>query len=168
MTSRKKRVAKRATYALTRPKVGAPRRNYIVTKVTAAEKQEIDEFCQRRGTSVSAFLAEVCLKEIREASKRLEKDEKVTVTLSLSRHDLDKLNILGRVQQKSMADLLQDGLRPSLSKLKAPSQVEWESIRCWLSRDEHKAIKKYLKKNHLSARTYLAFLALKAIGKIDS
>jgi hypothetical protein len=164
LTSRKKRVAKRGAYALTRPKAGAPRLKYLVTNVTAAEKRSIDEYCQSRGISVSAFLAGLILKEVQKAPNSRDKDEEVTVTLRLSRQDLDKLSILGRLQQKTMADLLHDGLKPSLSKRKGPSHVEWESLRCWLSKDEHKAIKKYLDKNHLSARSYLALLALKAVG----
>jgi hypothetical protein len=158
VTARKKRVVK-----LTRPKVGAPRHKYLVTNVTPAEKHSIDDYCQRRGISVSAFLADLILKDAEKSPKSREKDEEITVTLRLSRQELDKLSILSRLRQMTMAELLQAGLEPSLSKRQSPSTVQWESLRCWLSKDEHKTIKKYLKKKHLSARTYLALLALKAI-----
>jgi len=46
--------------------------------------------------------------------------------------------------------------------------VEWDSVRCWLSKQEHKEITKYLRSRRLSARTYLANKALQAIGKTEA
>lgn len=160
MTSRKKRAVK-----MTRPKAKGPRLNYLVTNVTSEEKRVIDDHCAHRGVSVSSFLADLMLKEVRNAPKVREKGEKVTVTLRFSQQELDKLNILSRVREMSMAELLHEGLKPSLGKRQAPSKVEWESVRCWLSRQEHAEITRYLKSRRLSARTYLAHKALKAIGK---
>lgn len=165
MTPRKKRANKRSAYALTRPKAGAPRLNYLVTNVTAEEKRAIDEHCRERGVSVSAFLAELILDDARRPRKGKEKNAEVTVTLRLSPRELEKLSILGRLQQKSMIDLLHDGLKPSLKRRQTSSDVKWETIRCWLSKSEHKIIKKYLDDNHLAARSYLAYLALKTIKK---
>jgi hypothetical protein len=64
-----------------------------------------------------------------------------------------------------MADMLQEGLTPRFRKRQTPSALQWETLRCWLSDDEHRTIMKYLEKNRLSARTYLALLALKATDK---
>ncbi len=165
MIPRKKRAGKRGAYAASRPKIGAPRHRYLVTTVTGKEKDAITEYCDRHGISVSSFLAGLILEDAQRPAMSRQQGEEITVTLRLSKQDLDKLRIFARRQQKTMAEMLQEGLKPQFRKRQTPSTLQWETLRCWLSNDEHKTIMKYLDKNRLSARTYLALLALQAIDK---
>jgi hypothetical protein len=111
---------------------------------------------------VSAFLADLALADAQKAKNKPE-DEEVTVTLKLPARDIDKMRMFARLEDKSVEDLLRQALQPSFQKRQTATALEMHSLRCWLSNDEHRIIKKYLAKHRLSARSYLALLALKAI-----
>lgn len=122
---------------------------------------------RRRGISISSFLAGLVLEDAKKPAKSRQTGEEITVTLRFSKQELDKLSIFARLKQKTMAELLQAGLKPTFRMRQAPSTVSWETLRCWLSPDEHETIMQHLEKNRLSARTYLAQLALNTIAKPD-
>ena len=149
---------------LPRDKAGAPRRQYLVTTVTKKEKEAILTYCDRHNQSVSAFLADLALKEA-QRSKAKREDEEVTVTLKLSARDIDKMRIFARLEEKSIETLLRELLEPSFRRRQTATTLEMHSLRCWLSDEEHRTIKAYLAKHRLSARSYLALLALKAINE---
>jgi hypothetical protein len=153
------------SYAMSRPEVGAPRRNYLATSVTEKEKQAITEYCSRRGVSVSAFLADLVLEDAKRPPNRRPEDEELTVTLKLSSRDIDKMRIFARLEEKTIEELLQELVQPGVQKRQTASALEMQTLRCWLSNEEHRTIKKYLAKHRLSARNYLALLALKAINQ---
>lgn len=160
----KKPAANRGAYASSRPKAGAPRHRYVVIAVTEQEKQQITEYCERHGISVSSFLAQVSLKAVQTLPKVAdEEDEEITLTLRFPKQEMDKLRISARQRQKSVAEMFQEGLNPKIPRRLATNPPKWVTIRCWLSKEEHKTITKFLHKHHLSARTYLAFAVLKAI-----
>jgi len=159
-----KKLRKGSTHVLPRDKAGAPRRQYLVTTVTKKEKEAILTYCDRHNQSVSAFLADLALKEA-QRSKAKREDEEVTVTLKLSARDIDKMRIFARLEEKSIETLLRELLEPSFRRRQTATTLEMHSLRCWLSDDEHRTIKAYLAKHRLSARSYLALLALKAIDE---
>jgi hypothetical protein len=162
---RKKPAAKTGAYAAPRPKTGAPRRHYLVTNVTEKEKKAISDFCAGRGISVSAFLAGLVLDEAQKKTNIQTKDEEITVTLKLSARDIDKMRIFARLEEKTIEELMQQLLQPRFQKRQTASTLEMETLRCWLSNEEHRVIKKYLARHRLSARNYLALLALRAISQ---
>ena len=162
----KKSAKKTGAYAVTRPEVGAPRRNYLATSVTEKEKETIDEYCARHGMSVSAFLADLALEDAKRPPTSGREQEEITVTLKLSSRDIDKIRIFARLEEKTIEELLQELVQPGVQKRQTFSSLEMRSVRCWLSNEEHKIIKKYLAKHRLSARNYLALLALKATDQL--
>ena len=160
----KKPAKKTGSYAVSRPEVGAPRRNYLATRVTEKEKKAVEEYCSRHGMSLSAFLADLALKDAKRPPDSGQ--EQITVTLKLSARDIDKIRIFARLEEKTIEELLQEFVRPGVQKRQTASSLEMRSVRCWLSNEEHRIIKKYLAKHRLSARSYLALLILKAINQL--
>ncbi len=164
--ARKKPAKKAGAYAVSRPETGAPRHNYLVTSVTQKEKEAITEYCSRHGISVSAFLADLALKDAKRPPNSGQENEEITVTLRLSSRDIDKMRIFARLEEKTIEELLQELVEPGVQKRQTATALEMHTVRCWLSNEEHGIIKKYLAKHRLSARSYLALLALKAINQI--
>lgn len=162
---KKKPVKKTGSYAVSRPEIGAPRRNYLATRVTEKEKKAVEEYCSRNGLSVSAFLADLALNDAKRTSSGQEEEE-ITVTLKLSSRDIDKIRIFARLEEKTIEQLLQEFVQPGVQKRQTASSLKLRSVRCWLSDEEHRIIKKYLEKHHLSARNYLALLILKATNQL--
>lgn len=165
MNPSKKTSAKGATSVSARDRAEAPRRQYLVTTVTKKEKEAILEYCDQHNKSVSAFLADLALKEAQKSKKNQAEEEEITVTLKLPAHDFDKMRMFARLEEKSVEKLLREILEPSFRRRQTATALEMHSLRCWLSDEEHRIIKAYLAKHRLSARSYLALLALKAINK---
>jgi hypothetical protein len=157
-----KKAVRGNTHVSPRNRAGAPRRQYLVTTVTKKEKEAILKYCEQHNKSVSAFLADLALKEAHKSKKQAEEEE-ITVTLKLPAHDLDKMRLFARLEEKSIEDLLRELLEPSFKRRQTATALEMHSLRCWLSDEEHRTIKAYLAKHRLSARSYLALLALKTI-----
>jgi hypothetical protein len=156
---------KPGTKTLQRDKAGAPRRHYLVTTVTDLEREAILKHCARHKVSVSAFLADLALKDAQRSAKAKRDNEEVTVTLKLSARDIDKMQMFARLEEKSVEELLREMLEPNFKRRQTATALEMHSLRCWLSDEEHRIIKAYLAKHRLSARSYLALLALKAINE---
>jgi hypothetical protein len=116
--------------------------------------------------SVSAFLADLALNDAKRPSNSGQEEEEITVTLKLSSRDIDKIRIFARLEEKTIEQLLQEFVQPGVQKRQTASSLKLRSVRCWLSDEEHRIIKKYLEKHHLSARNYLALLILKAINQL--
>lgn len=162
MAPAKKAAIKSGAHVSARDRAGAPRRQYLVTTVTKREKEAILKYCERHKTSVSAFLADLALKDAQRSSNSLA-DEQITVTLKLPARDIDKMRIFARLEEKSVEQLLRELLEPSFRKRQTATALKMHALRCWLSDEEHRIIKAHLAKHRLSARSYLALLALKAI-----
>lgn len=158
-----KRAVKTGAHASARDKAGAPRRHYLVATVTQKEKDAILGYCDKHRKSVSAFLADLALKEAQKSAKDKLPAKQITVTLKLSARDLDKMRIFARLEDKTVEDLMRELLQPSFQKRQTATALEMHTLRCWLSNEEHQIIRRYLAKHRLSARSYLALLALKAV-----
>lgn len=165
VTPSKKSSAKGGSNISVRDRAGAPRHQYLVTTVTKKEKEAILEYCDRHNKSVSAFLAELALKDAQKSLKNQPEHEEITLTLKLPARDMDKMRIFARLEDKSVEELLREFLEPNFKRRQTATALEMHSLRCWLSDEEHRVIKSYLAKHRLSARSYLALLALKAINK---
>lgn len=164
MTPRRKAIAKPNAHISVRERAGAPRYQYLVTTVTKKEKDSILQHCDRHNKSVSAFLADLALKDAQRSAERA-RDDQITITLTLRARDLDKMRLFARLEGKSVEELLKEHLEPSLRKRQTATTLKMYPLRCWLSEKEHRIIKAHLEKHRLSARGYLALLALKAIDR---
>ncbi|HET9285564.1 MAG TPA: hypothetical protein VFR24_26740 [Candidatus Angelobacter sp.] len=163
MSTPKKAIAKTGTHNPARDRAGAPRHHYLVTTVTKKEKDAILKYCERHNKSVSAFLADLALADAHKSNSKRQQEE-ITVTLKLPARDLDQMRSFARLEDKSLEDLVRELLQPSFQKRQTATALEMHTLRCWLSNEEHRIIKKYLAKHRLSARSYLALLALKVIN----
>jgi hypothetical protein len=146
----------------TRDAAGAPRRQYLVTTVTKKEKDAILRHCHRYRKSVSAFLADLALDDARRPANKAA-DDHIPVTLRLRARDFDKMCLFARLEEKTVEELLKEFLEPSFRRRQTATTLRMHTLRCWLSDEEHRIIKAHLAKHRLSARSYLALLALKAI-----
>ena len=163
MSTPKKAIGKNSSHSPARDRAGAPRHHYLVTTVTKKEKDAILKYCEKHNKSVSAFLADLALTDAHKSDNKREQEE-ITVTLKLPARDLDQMRSFARLEDKSVEDLVRELLQPSFQKRQTATALEMHTLRCWLSNEEHRIIKKYLAKHRLSARSYLALLALKAIS----
>ena len=163
MSTPKKAIAKTGAHSPARDRAGAPRHHYLVTTVTKKEKDAILKYCEKHNKSVSAFLADLALADAHKSESKREQEE-ITVTLKLPARDVDQMRSFARLEDKSVEDLVRELLQPSFKKRQTATALEMHTLRCWLSNEEHRIIKKYLAKHRLSARSYLALLALKAIN----
>jgi hypothetical protein len=159
----KKAIVKTGAHSPARDRAGAPRHHYLVTTVTKKEKDAILKYCEKHNKSVSAFLADLALADAHKSDSKREQEE-ITVTLKLPARDLDQMRSFARLEDKSVEDLVRELLQPSFKKRQTATALEMHTLRCWLSNEEHRIIKKYLAKHRLSARSYLALLALKVIN----
>ena len=112
----KKPAKKTGSYAVSRPEIGAPRHNYLATRVTEKEKKAVEEYCSRHGMSVSAFLADLALKDATRLPNSGRENEEITVTLKLSSRDMDKMRIFARLEEKTIEELLQELVQPGVQK----------------------------------------------------
>lgn len=163
MSTPKKAIVKTGAHSPARDRAGAPRHHYLVTTVTKKEKDAILKYCEKHNKSVSAFLADLALADAHKSDSKREQEE-ITVTLKLPARDLDQMRSFARLEDKSVEDLVRELLQPSFKKRQTATALEMHTLRCWLSNEEHRIIKKYLAKHRLSARSYLALLALKVIN----
>jgi hypothetical protein len=137
----------------------------MIADFTTDEKDRVLKHCNKKDTSISSFLAGVALDEVRRGSKEGTSEEEVTITLRIPREQNAKLQVFARRQNKTPDEFCQDVLLPTLEKEKTSFTLKTQSLRYYLSPEEHKQLKKYLKARNLSARTYISFLAVKELSQ---
>ena len=143
----------------------AARTRYMVADFTPEEKRQVIEYCAREGISVSSFLADVAFEDVWLESEQGPIEEEVTITLRISREQNAKLQVFSHRQNKTPDQFCQDILVPSLSKRKTSFSSKTQSLRYYLSPEDHRVLKKHLKSKKLSARTYVSYLAIKALRR---
>jgi len=151
-----------------RKKAESPRNHYLLSDVTKDEKRQILDYCIRHKVSVSQFLAELVLEDAKKSGRRGsgdEEEEVITVTLRIPRTQNKKLALLARLQEKTVDELIQELVLPSLESRQPPGTLETETIRYYLSKDEHQIVKKHIARQGMSARNYAAILAVEAIAQ---
>jgi hypothetical protein len=149
--------------SLDKPK--STRNRYMIADFTPNEKERVLSHCQNEDTSISSFLAGVALNDVRRGNEETPVEEEVTITLKIPREQSAKLQMFARRQNKTTDQFCQDVLLPTLEKGKTSFNSKTESLRYYLSTEEHRLLKQYLKGKNLSARTYISFLALKALNQ---
>ncbi len=156
-----------ATGSPLRKKADSPRDHYLLSDVTKDEKRAILEYCIRHKVSVSQFLAELALADAKDAAANPKREdlEKCVVVLNIPRSQHMKLTLLARLQEKSIDELVQDLVLPSLETRQPPGSLETETIRYYLSKAEHQIVKQHIAKQGMSARNYVSLLAMEAIAK---
>jgi hypothetical protein len=143
-------------------KKGTPaRRAVVLTDVTRKEKQAIFDHCVKNKISVSQYLSDLTLADI----KSSDPEEEEEITLRLPRSQMQKLRLLARIAKKSPREFLPELLSPPLANKQPHGPLETENLRFYVTPDEHAAIRKHISKKGISARNYIALLAVEDLAK---
>lgn len=141
------------------------RTRYMIADFTPKERERVLLHCVRNSISISSFLAGLALDDVRKGTKEGKIEEEVTITLKIPREQHAKLQMFAHRQNKTPDEFCHDVLLPTLEKEKTSFTSETESLRYYLSPEEHRRLKQYLKARNLSARTYISFLALRELNR---
>ena len=119
----------------------AARTRYMIADFTREEKDRVINYCKRNHTTISSFLATVALEDVHRANREGPTEEEVDITLRIPAEQSAKLHTFARLQGKTVNQFVA-GLVT-----------------------EHRLLREYLKSKNLSARTYISYLALKALER---
>jgi hypothetical protein len=148
-------------------KTSSAHRYYLVAEFSAEEKQAIQQYCQTHNLSISRFLAQVALDDA--SAKKAEPEEPLTVTINLPASKRAKLLYLARLKEKSIDQLIEEFIAPTLGKNKrgpgASYTLATERVPLYLNAQEHALLMKHMEKQGVSSRHYFAQLAVQAIEK---
>ena len=147
------------------PKKKGARTRYMIADFTREEKDRIIKYCKQNHTTISSFLATVALEDVYRASREGPTEEEIDITLKVPTEQGAKLHMFARLQGKTVNQFVAGLVTPTLEKGKTSFNLDTESLRYYLSPDEHRLLKRYLKSKNLSARTYVSYLALKALER---
>ena len=128
--------------------------------VTPDEKETILKHCIKNKISVSQFLANLALEDAREGN-----GEEQEFTFKLPREQAQKLLLMARLKDKSAPDFISELLLPPLANKQPHGSVEMDNLTMYVSEDEHETLKEHMRKKGISARNYIAILALEKIAK---
>jgi hypothetical protein len=142
------------------------RTRYMMADFMPDEKDEVIHHCTEEGTTISSFLAQVALEDLYRASREEPAEEELEIKLKIPVKHSAKLQMFARRQGKTVNEYMSEIVTPLLVKRQTPyHNPEIESLRYYLSPEEHRQLKRYFKSNRLTPRTYVAYLALNALKK---
>lgn len=141
------------------------RTRYMIADFTPDERKRVIHHCEKKDTTISSFLAGVALEGIHRAGRESAPREKVDITLRIPAEQSAKLQMFAHRQGKTINQYVYELVTPTLEKGKTSFSSKTESLRYYLSPQEHRLLKKYLKSKRLSARTYISYLALKELNR---
>jgi hypothetical protein len=155
---------KKHRFMSSRPKEASSRVYYLIADVTKEQKRAILAHCTKHQVSVSKFLAGLAVADARNASRFPSGyEEEVTFTVKLPPEKVAKLKIFSHRKGKSVSDALADLLNQHLDKQQVTSDLELQTLRYYLSPEEHELVNKSLKARGLASRNYIGPLALEAL-----
>lgn len=141
----------------------------MISDFTPEEKRQIVAYCNKKQISISKFLADIALAEVRRAgTKKSKANEELTITLKIPAEKNAKLQMFAHRQEKTLQQFLEGLILPTLEKERTSFTSATTSLRYYLSPEEHRLLKNHLKSRNLSARSYISFLALKALNQQNS
>lgn len=143
----------------------AARTRYMIADFTREEKDRIASYCRRNHTTISSFLASVALEDVYRANREGPTEEEIDIKLRIPAEQSAKLQMFARLQGKTVDQFVVGLVSPTLAKGKTSFSLKTESLRYYLSPEEHRLLKRYLRSKNLSARTYVSYLALKALER---
>lgn len=141
------------------------RTRYMIADFIPPDKSRITDYCRKNHTTISSFLANIALQEVYRAGRKGPTEEEVEITLRIPAEQSAKLHAFAHRLGKTINEYVLELVAPTLEKGKTSFSAKTESLRYYLSPDEHRMLKKYLKSKNLSARTYISYLAIKALNR---
>lgn len=143
----------------------AARTRYMIADFTREEKNRVTSYCRKNHTTISAFLATLALEDVYRASRERPTEEAIDITLRIPAEQSAKLQMFARRQGKTVNEYVAGLVTPTLAKGKTSFSLDTETLRYYLSPEEHRLLKAHLKSKNVSARTYVSYLALKALER---
>lgn len=161
MKAKKKRIAK--------PRSTNLRNRSLWAEVTPDERDEIQEYCRRKGISVSQFMADLMLKDVAQSKHTRKKPVILRPEIKVTAQQRDKLEVLARLHnKKSLGEFILDLLEPELELKRLHVPVKKTMIRFYVSQDERRAIIQHTATSGLSVTNYATMLALRTIRNDSS
>jgi hypothetical protein len=143
----------------------AARSRYMMADFSPEERDQIVDYCEREGTTVSSFLGRVALEEVDRSNREGPTQEQLDITLTIPAEHSAKLQMFAHRQGKSISQYVRELVTPTLEKGKTFFSEDTQSLRYYLSPQQHQLLKKFLKSKNLSARTFVSYLALKELDR---
>lgn len=150
---------------MTPQKNKAARTRYMTADFNPAEKQQIKDHCARHRMTISSFLASLALEDAVRSTREGPTEEELDITLKIPVEESAKLQMFAHRRGQTLNQYATDLVLPLLAKRKTAFTSETESLRYYLSPEEHRLLKKYFKSKRLSPRTYVSYLALKVLRR---
>lgn len=152
-----------------RPQAETPRRHFLLTDVTKAEYHQIQKYCSDHQISISQFLADLVLTDADKPKAKHKRKVILRPKIELTPEEVIRLELLTRLNEKASVDeLIRDLIQPNLKAQRVHAPLETLPLRFYLSEEEHEKVTKHIAATGISARNYLAMLALGAIRKSKS
>jgi len=164
VNSSEKTVSRPNTGNRLRLRANTARLRFLEADVTPEQHSKILEYCLNHKISVSQFLADLILQDAAKARTR-KGTTRIKLHFEVTPEELEKLEMLVHFHQKdNVGELVRELLQPHLALQRIHVSTESKAVRFYLSDDEHEAVTKYIARRGITARKYVAFLALRAIA----
>ena len=120
------------------------RSRYMIADFTPEERKRIIDFCKKNSLSVSSFLAEVALEDLHRASREEPAEEEVTITLRVPAEHSAKLHMFAHRRGQTINQFVGEIVTPVLEKGKTSFTAKTQTLRYYVSPEEHELLKKYM------------------------
>jgi hypothetical protein len=138
--------------------------HHLLAAVTREDKREIIKYCTTRKITISEFLAEIALREARYKGKRARR--RITIDLPYEQHA--KIDYLATARRITIEECIYEFIQPALDKQRAWKTPKEETLRYYLSEEEHELVTHYMAKHNLSSRHFVGLLAKRYIAHMKS
>jgi len=109
---------------------------------------------------MSEFLTDISLREARYRGRRARK--RISIDLSYAQHA--KLDYLATARGVTVQKCIYDLIQPSLDKHRAWNTPKGETLRYYLSEEEHRLVTQYMAKHNLSSRHFVGLLVKRHVA----
>ena len=140
------------------------RTRHLLAAVSREEKREISKYCTARKIAISQFLAEITLREARYKGKRVPR--RVVIDLPYEQHA--KIDYLAAARGATVEECIYQFIQPPLGKQKAWNTPKQETLRYYLSEEEHRQVVQYMAGHNLSSRHFVGLLAKRHIAHVKN
>ncbi|HEY6351096.1 MAG TPA: hypothetical protein VI636_16960 [Candidatus Angelobacter sp.] len=146
-----------------RKKSKTARTRYMMADFMPDEKEQVIQYCQETGNTISSFLAEIALEDL-QRSDEPPAEEELEIKLRIPIEQSAKLQMFAHRRGKTPDEYVSEMVSPLLKKGQTSfHNPHTEGLRYYVSPEQHRRLKKYFKSKRLSPRTYVSYLVLKAL-----
>lgn len=138
------------------------RTRYMTADFMPDEKDQVIQYCDETGTTISSFLAEIALEDLHRSE--VTGEEELEIRLRIPIEQSAKLQMFAHRRGETPDEYVSQMVSPLLKKGQTSfHNPNTESLRYYVSPEQHRQLKKHFKSKRLSPRTYVSYLVLKAL-----